>query len=581
MNESAILLTLAVMTCSVAGMIAIWTALGTSHWFPRILVLQGVLALWLIIPAYEILLVLSAESAVVIVAMLTWRFLYQRSETWPERPAPCTRGLQFTLRDLLLAMVAVALASTIAVAVIRGTAHETDNVWQSWSNFATFVRGPFFGRVRLLTPWVVFLIAGAGAGLATLLAVWMILGRRFLRLCAIAATLVTLAIVRMTFGPWLLWDRLVIGGLLPLSLSLIVWLALVRAAGMRIAPDRVPVATPTGKRLALRRAAQALAVLVSLLMVLPLGFVFHRLAIPTPIPKVTLPDPNGYDDLTRAATLLATTTRADALDTARRAFDRESQVPVKYSADDIDVRLSQDFRPLAKAFVAEGELAEQQGRTADALACYLDCVHFAHASARGGLLFDAVYGRALGWFGQRSLHRMHKKLTAEQCCTVIAELQADTDRWEPIEEFVARERIWTQHALYWQDRLYLLLDDWNANASADRQSRINYAFWWGHFARRRLTVTTLALHAYKLQHGGFPRQLADLVPDYLPAVPEDPFRARPLVYRRTETGYMLYSVGEDRKDDGGRPMETAFPKDIGDILLDDEGNTIWAEVSGE
>jgi len=42
------------------------------------------------------------------------------------------------------------------------------------------------------------------------------------------------------------------------------------------------------------------------------------------------------------------------------------------------------------------------------------------------------------------------------------------------------------------------------------------------------------------------------VPGYLDRVPLDPFTGKPLMYKVEETGIAVYSVGENRVDDGGR-----------------------------
>ncbi len=68
-----------------------------------------------------------------------------------------------------------------------------------------------------------------------------------------------------------------------------------------------------------------------------------------------------------------------------------------------------------------------------------------------------------------------------------------------------------------------------------------------------LLIAELAVRAHHLERGACPESLADLVPGYLAAVPEDPFRPGPLVYRRKADGHSLYSVGEDGADDGGSP----------------------------
>lgn len=70
-----------------------------------------------------------------------------------------------------------------------------------------------------------------------------------------------------------------------------------------------------------------------------------------------------------------------------------------------------------------------------------------------------------------------------------------------------------------------------------------------------LLLVTLALRAYKLDHGAYPPALAALEPQYLRAVPADPFGlSGPLRYTRTGAKYLLYSVGPDGKDDGGKAI---------------------------
>ena len=66
-----------------------------------------------------------------------------------------------------------------------------------------------------------------------------------------------------------------------------------------------------------------------------------------------------------------------------------------------------------------------------------------------------------------------------------------------------------------------------------------------------LARTALALERYRLATGKLPEDLNALVPQYLAQVPIDPFDGRPLRYRRTDPGYLLYNVGEDGQDNGG------------------------------
>ena len=67
-----------------------------------------------------------------------------------------------------------------------------------------------------------------------------------------------------------------------------------------------------------------------------------------------------------------------------------------------------------------------------------------------------------------------------------------------------------------------------------------------------LTVTALAVERFRLAHGRLPENLNELVPKFLSTVPVDPFDGQALRYHRLAKGYVIYSVGADGHDDGGR-----------------------------
>ncbi|HET6575074.1 MAG TPA: hypothetical protein VFG68_15815 [Fimbriiglobus sp.] len=84
-------------------------------------------------------------------------------------------------------------------------------------------------------------------------------------------------------------------------------------------------------------------------------------------------------------------------------------------------------------------------------------------------------------------------------------------------------------------------------------------------ATRGLARLALAATAYKAKHGKHPEKLSELVPEFIAEVPPDPYDGRPLRLKRTDGGLVLYSVGRDRKDDGGRPMDEE--KHEGDLVF--------------
>ena len=61
----------------------------------------------------------------------------------------------------------------------------------------------------------------------------------------------------------------------------------------------------------------------------------------------------------------------------------------------------------------------------------------------------------------------------------------------------------------------------------------------------------IAVELYRRNYGKLPERLEELVPQFLPQVPTDPYDGQPLRYIVREDEYLIYSVGPNRIDDGG------------------------------
>lgn len=68
----------------------------------------------------------------------------------------------------------------------------------------------------------------------------------------------------------------------------------------------------------------------------------------------------------------------------------------------------------------------------------------------------------------------------------------------------------------------------------------------------RCASVGMALERYRRDDGRWPDTLDALVPRYLAAVPTDPYDGKPLRYQRRPDGVVVYWVGEDGTDDGGK-----------------------------
>ncbi len=73
-------------------------------------------------------------------------------------------------------------------------------------------------------------------------------------------------------------------------------------------------------------------------------------------------------------------------------------------------------------------------------------------------------------------------------------------------------------------------------------------------AARRLAVAALAIERFRLARSRLPERLAELTPAFLHSPPLDPMNGQPTRYQpRADGTFLLYSVGENGRDDGGDP----------------------------
>lgn len=79
-------------------------------------------------------------------------------------------------------------------------------------------------------------------------------------------------------------------------------------------------------------------------------------------------------------------------------------------------------------------------------------------------------------------------------------------------------------------------------------------------AKVDLCRVVLALKGYKAERGEYPTSLDQLQGTLEWKVSEDPFSGKSFVYRRKGDGFLLYSLGMDMDDDGGRPERDAKGK---------------------
>jgi hypothetical protein len=283
-------------------------------------------------------------------------------------------------------------------------------------------------------------------------------------------------------------------------------------------------------------------------------------------PALGLPSPNGYADFVEATKvfvagpdwrtldvdgLRATVAQnAKALALVRVGLTKQCQVPIEYTMFYLTNNLPHlaEFKGLALGFVAEGKLAEKEGRPQDAIRSYQDCVRFGEESPRGGLLIDKLVGVACEAIGMEQLRTLLPSLDATDLQRVqkgLVELHRNPESPESViqqERLLARRSVGTFSFLIRRLTIYRSLRqaEQRFREKCDRSE-----------TALRLMRTDVALRLYFIDKGAYPATLADLVPQYLEAVPIDPFSQQALIYKPQTNAYLLYSVGPDHTDDGG------------------------------
>lgn len=84
-------------------------------------------------------------------------------------------------------------------------------------------------------------------------------------------------------------------------------------------------------------------------------------------------------------------------------------------------------------------------------------------------------------------------------------------------------------------------------------------------ARINVLQTAIAVERSRLKTQNLPTELKELAPDFLAAVPVDPFSGAPISYSNNPTNIVVYSVGIDRIDQGGK-LGNNYNFDLGFIF---------------
>jgi hypothetical protein len=144
---------------------------------------------------------------------------------------------------------------------------------------------------------------------------------------------------------------------------------------------------------------------------------------------------------------------------------------------------------------------------------------------------------------------------------------ARTNSWAVLGERFGKGQV--SEELRWYDRLRFLFskEPFGIMESAIRRTLFMQV-------QQQMAISGIAVCRYRLRFGQPPSDLNALVPDLLQAPPRDSMDGKTLRYRALpDGGFVLYSVGEDGKDDGGNPAPSVDRKDYRQIW--DGRDAVW------
>jgi hypothetical protein len=93
-------------------------------------------------------------------------------------------------------------------------------------------------------------------------------------------------------------------------------------------------------------------------------------------------------------------------------------------------------------------------------------------------------------------------------------------------------------------------------------------------AELKMAQITCALERYRVAHNQYPDELRALTPQFVAACPNDPIKGGQFKYRRMADTFLLYSIGWNATDDGGKTVTTGKKSHVDPA----QGDWVWGSV---
>ena len=313
----------------------------------------------------------------------------------------------------------------------------------------------------------------------------------------------------------------------------------------------------------------------------------------------------------------------------RAALPLEWRAPPVISVHGYDPILSgtyAKFRECTRCFAAESILRSSEGDFAGAMRASLDAMELGSKIPWGGGLIARLTGRACHAIGFSMAERIALRVPANMIPAALERVRHIRDGWPPISETLQNDRVTTlsmdtdalreiERQPFYEKLKTFRTDDstfWGAArllitpggallgdadgfyvreiAESKKPFRQRVAIpipgdawsratlmsitpelmvkWEGQKTHLALLEVALAVRIYALEHGRYPTRLSDVSKKWLPAIPVDLWD-QPVVYRLKNGQPVIYSLGPDGMDDGGKPADPIglTPSSRGDLVF--------------
>jgi len=263
-----------------------------------------------------------------------------------------------------------------------------------------------------------------------------------------------------------------------------------------------------------------------------IAYVFLAPSSPKPTP---MPNPNGYDDFVKAGSITLDThrffndmshdelttffsTNKTMMEIGRIGLTHECKMPDDYSVDYVGryIEETRSIRELASAFCAKGKLAELDGRTNEAVECFLSSIKVGEKSGRGGFIVSKKVDSECERIGRSGLGAFTNSLPSSECRKIFQTLEAINNTDESWNDVKARERQLMLKSLTLREKIAC----WREFLPGS-QDRYKPSFQ-TNILRRTELMLTFAARAYELEKGRRPTNTAELIPSYLKKILQDP-----------------------------------------------------------